>query len=528
MNDIIIQLKTYLYGCWRHKWAMIGAAWFVCVAGWLYVQVMPDQYQATARVYVDTQSMLRPLLRGLAVETGMQQQLELMTRTLLSRPKLEKVARMTDMDLKAKTPEQMDGLLEALRHNIKIDGTGNVNLYTISYENSDPQLAKRVVQSILTLFVESSLGANREDSNVARSFLSDQVKDYESRLEAAEERLKEFKRKHIGQMPSEGKDYYDRLQEANRDLSSTKEALLEAEKRRDMLKEQVQGDAPAFGVAPQSGSSEMQEADSPLTQRIQNLEMQLDSLLLKYTPQHPDVVAIKRTIDTLKEQRKKELESMPKTPPSDALASNPLYQQMMLQLGSAEADVAALQARYETRKKQVEELKRLVNTIPQVEEDLSQLNRDYNINKENYEKLLSRLESAKLSTQADQNANDVQFKVIDPPRVPNVPSDPNRPLLMSAVLIGGALAGIALALFLSQVRLVFDTRRALSDAAGLPVLGSVSVVWSPAMMLRRRVRSGIFVLSAVLLLGVYSALMTYQLSGANLMPHISGLFGSKT
>ena len=138
MQDIIAQITSYARGAWRNRWYMIAAVWFVCIAGWLVVYKLPDEYEATARVYVDTQSVLRPLLKGIAVEGGVQQQVALMTRTLLSRPNLEKVARMTDMDLKAKTPEQMDALLDGLRHDIQIADAGKVDLYTITYQNSNP------------------------------------------------------------------------------------------------------------------------------------------------------------------------------------------------------------------------------------------------------------------------------------------------------------------------------------------------------------------------------------------------------
>lgn len=529
MHDLIVQLKTYLRGVWRYRWTMMAATWFVCIAGWAFVYQMPDQYEATARVHVDTQSMLRPLLRGLAVQTSVQQQVVLMTRTLLSRPNLEKVARMTDMDLKAKTPEKMDNLLEGLRHEIQIKGAGKVDLYTISYENSDPQLAKRVVQSLLTIFVESSLGETRKDSDVAQSFLQKQVKDYESRLKAAEERLKEYKRTHVGLMPSEGKDYFQRLQDATNKLQQIKVSLEEAKTRRDELKRQIDGEEPAFGITNQPNSQSTAQLDSPLNERIQRLEEKLDSLLLKYTPQHPDVLAIKRTIKDLKEQRKKELAAMPKGAAEDqSLNQNPVYQQMKIQLSNAQANVAALKVRYNAQKAQVDNLRKMVNTLPQVEEDLTQLNRDYTINKQNYEKLLARLESARISQQADQEANDVKFKIIDPPRVPTQPSAPNRPLFMSIVLLGGVLSGLALAVFMSQVKMTFDNRRSLADAIGLPVLGSVSVIWTSPMVLKRRLAKAFFVMVTLLLVSVYSGLMAMQLTDGAVLSRVKSLLGAIT
>jgi polysaccharide chain length determinant protein (PEP-CTERM system associated) len=523
MHELFTQISNYLRGMWRNRWHLMTAMWFVCIVGWVVVYKLPDQYEATARVYVDTQSVLRPLLKGLAVEAGVQQEVALMTRTLLSRPNLEKVARTTDLDLKAKTPEQMDSLLDGLRHDIQIADAGKVDLYTISYQNSNPDLAKRVVQALLTIFVESSLGENRKDSDIAQSFLSDQVKDYEARLQAAEERLKEFKRKHIGMMPSQGKDYFQRLQDASEQLRQTGLTLEEAKKRRDELKRQLKGNEPTFGIA-----TSPSQLTSSLDQRIQDLEEKLDNMLLQYTPQHPDVIAIKRTIGDLKKQREKEIEAMGNNPDLNSMSNNPVYQQMKIQLGTAEADVAALQARFDEQTKRVKDLHRMVDTIPQVEEDLAQLNRDYDVNKKNYEELLARLESARLSQQADQRADNIRFKIIDPPRVPLVPSAPNRPLFMSVVLVGGIFAGIALAIFMAQIRVTYDTRRSLAEATGLPVLGCVSVVWTPAMSLRRRLNKGFFIFGAVALFGLYTAIMAYFLVDTSMISHVTSLIRAKT
>ena len=324
-------------------------------------------------------------------------------------------------------------------------------------------------------------------------------------------------------MPSQGKDYFQRLQEAVQQLQQTQLTLEEAKKRRDELKKQLKGSEPTFGI-----ETSPSQFNSPLDQRIQSLEERRDNLLLQYTPQHPDVIALNRTISDLKKQRQKEMEAMAGNQDANSINNNPVYQQMKIQLGTAEADLAALQARYDEQEKGVMKLRRMVDTIPQVEADLAQLNRDYDVNKKNYEELLARLESARLSQQADQQADNIKFKIIDPPRVPTTPSAPNRPLYMSVVLLGGIFAGIALAIFMSQVRMTFDTRRSLSEATGLPVLGSVSVVWTPKMTFRNRLGKGVFVFAAVALLGVYSALMAHQLLDINLMAKISSLIGSKT
>ena len=162
MDQVIQQLLAYVKATWHRRWWGVGMAWLVCIFGWTWVMFLPDRYEASARVYVDTQTLLKPLLAGLAAEPNIEQQIKLMTRQLVSRPTLEKVARMTDLDVRAKTPEQTERMLDGLASKISIADTGKENLYTISYQDANADLAKKVVQSLLTIFVETSLGKTRQ------------------------------------------------------------------------------------------------------------------------------------------------------------------------------------------------------------------------------------------------------------------------------------------------------------------------------------------------------------------------------
>lgn len=511
MQELLDQLLDYVRGAWRFRWYMHLVAWPLCIAGWIIVYQLPNQYEASARVYVDTQSVLRPLLRGLAVQGNVGQEVELMTRTLLSRPNLEKIARMTDMDLAVTTPEAMEELLDRLKHTIKLTGRGRENLYSLTYTDNDPRQAKQVVQSLLTLFVETSLGDSRKDSRSAQSFLDTQIKEYEARLFAAEERLKEFKRENIGLMPTDGGgEYFTRLQAAMSRLSNAELELSEAVNRRNELRRQLRGEEPTFGmVAPPKA----QVINSALDARIQSLQTRLDDLLLQFTDKHPDVSSLQRTIKTLEEQKAKEIAQLEKSAPqrSNNLDTNPVYQQLRISLGEVDANVVGLGVRVKQFQAEVDKLKQAVDVIPKIEADFKRLNRDYDVNKKNYDTLVERRETAKMSEDASKSGDNVKFRVIDPPFVPSEPSSPNRPLLTSAVLIGGWLAGILFAFFMSQIKPTFDGVRPVTRELGLPVLGSVSRVWTGKARLKRRMEVITFGIGGLLLVSVYGAYMTYQL-----------------
>lgn len=504
MHEVLTKLMSYLRGMWLRRWYAVIAAWLIAMVGWTWVYITPNRYEATARVYIDTQTILKPLLTGLTVAPNMDQIVTMMTRTLISRPNMEKVARMTDLDVRAKTPKETEALLDGLASDIKLGVTRGDDLYTISYQHRDPEVAKRVVQSLLTILVESSLGTKRKDTDSAKRFIEDQLKGYEEKLVAAENSLKEFKQKHVGLMPGQGGDYFTKLGAAQQALSEAQLALREAESRRDQLKRQLADEEPDAKGSAEAASPANPEIDS----RIQELQKRLDQLRLVYTERHPDVVATKRLIEQLEQQKKDEAKTKKPTAASAGASSNPFYQQLGISLAEAEANVASMRARVSELSGRLVQLKQAVNMVPEVEAQLTQLTRDYEVNKQNYDQLLTRRESAEISEQMESKTDVIDFRVVDPPRVPSKPTFPNRPLLISLVLLGAIAAGLALSFVVSQVMPVVPDRVALKDLSDYPILGSVSMVWSDTQKRQRKRSVMAYAVSFMSLLGAYGVLMT--------------------
>ena len=505
MHESLAQLMAYLKATWRRRWYIIIIAWLVSIAGWSWVYTLPDRYEASARVFVDTQSLLRPLLSGLAVQPNFDQQVSMMTRTLISRPNLEKVARMTDLDIKAKTPAETEDMLNGLASQIQISSSGGNNLYTIAYQNKNPDLAKRVVQSLLTIFVESSLGGNRKDLAHSQKFIEEQLKGYEQKLIAAESALKDFKRQHIGIMPGQGGDYYAKLTSAATVLNQAKLELKEAENRRDQLKRQLSDEEPDLSSSVMTSSSNP-EIDS----RIKDLEKQLDALRLRFTEEHPDVVGTKRIIAQLEEQKKQEAATR-KPGSVQTQTQNPVRQQLTIAFAEAEASIASFHARVAEYQNRYNELKSASDRIPQVEADFTQLTRDYEVYKSNYEGLLSRRESVAMSGEVEAKGETVDFRVVDPPRVPLNPAWPNRPLMMALVMLGGIAAGIVVAFLVSQIRRTVDDRHALREVSGRPLLGVINMIATVDTTRKNRKRLLAYALSFMSLLGTFGVLILLQL-----------------
>ncbi len=370
-------------------------------------------------MHVDTQSILRPLLAGLAVQPNVDQMVAMMARTLLSRPNLEKVIRMADMDIKLKTPEEREARIFALSRQLTIGTAGSENLYVISYRNTNPVEAKRVVQSLLTIFVEGSLGDKRKDSDSARRFLDEQLKAYSEKLMAADNAVTEFKRKNLGLMPGQGGGYYARLGEAKAAVSQAELELKEAENARDAMKKQLSGEAEMPSLLDEKAPLG-EPANPEIDARIQALQQKMDALRLTYTEAHPDILSAQRVIAQLKEQKITEAKSRKPSPVGSA--QNPVQQQLTVSLAAAEAGVASMKARVAEYIKRYEALKGAVNMLPQVDAEFAQLTRDHQVIRSNYDQLLSRRESAQMGSEMEANASIVDFRVIDPPQVPSWPS----------------------------------------------------------------------------------------------------------
>lgn len=486
MDELIGQITTTARGMWVYRRLAMLAVWVIGAIGAGVVLTMPDYYQASARVFVDTQSILRPLMTGIAVQPNIEQQVAMLSRTLINRPTVERLVRAADLDLGSHSKASTDALVDAVTKSISIQSTGRDNLYTLSYRDRSPEKAQLVVQSLLTIFVESSLGATRQDSDSARRFLDDQIKNYEAKLTEAEGRLKTFKLRNLEMQSQNGLDSAGRAAEVENMLSQARLDLREAESAKAAAARQLEE---MRAQAAQALSGPAPDVQTPeLDARLFAQKRNLDALLQRYTDEHPDVVRTRTLIAELEAQKRKEIEELrrklQKTGTAPLSQANPAAVELSRIYSTAEVQVASLRARvveYESRVRRVHEQ---LKEAPKLEAELAQLNRDYQINQKNYADLVARRESALMSGKLENTSNVAEFRVIDPPRVAPKPVAPNRLLLMPVSLLAAIAAGLGMAFLMSQVRPVFFDGATLRQVTQLPLLGVVALI--PSDEQRRR------------------------------------------
>ena len=525
MDLIISQIRQALRGIWHYRWWGLAITWAVGVGGAAFVLTLPNRYEATARVYVDTQSILKPLLSGLAVQPNTEQQVGLLSRTLLSRPTLEKLVRATDLDAGAGSRAEVERILDGLASGIKITSTGRDNLYTLSFQHGERERAQRVVQAVVSNFVESGIGRSRTDSAQAKKFIDEQIKAYEEKLVEAENRRKEFRLRNIDITNPDGKDSSARLGMAIEQYERARLELREAENARNEAKRQME--ELRSGSANSATQSLLQEsainiATPEIDARIDAQRKALDGLLLRYTEAHPDVANGRTLLKSLEEQKRREMAELRRAAlaaPSamNTSLNNPAMAEVSRLLAGAEVQVAGLKARVEEYSAKVTQARSLLKVSPEIEAQSVALDRDYALNRKSYEDLLSRRQSAELTGELDEATGLAEFRVIDPPRVSDKPVSPNRLLLMLGVLAAALGAGVGAAFVIHEIRPIFSTGRQLADKLKVPLLGVVGLVPSPENLRAIRVSRMRFYALAVAFITLYLlGLTTVLFSSRNL------------
>lgn len=516
MDSLLLLARQHLRNAWRRRWLGVLAAWVICIAGWAGVMAIPNQYEASARLYVDVDSVLTPLLRGIAVDSAPTSQLEVLQRTLLSRPNIEKLISKTGLDLSITSAADHERLYKHLANDIRVQSQTKT-LFTISYRDRNPKLAREVVNALLTIFIESASGGSRMDMDNARRFLEGQIASYQQQLRAAEQRRADFRARYAEVLPGGPDSSVPAVESARTQVTLLDGRLQDQKLARDALRRELESTprmlvTEAGGLLPGSGPA-------PLKLRLQEAEDQLRVLLLKDTEQHPDVIAQKKLIEALKAEQARRPAASANAPAAIAAggrsASNPVYEQLRLKLVEADTNLVSLERQRDEAVRNRDRLEKIQHDQPGLIAEYQNMDRDYGVLRKNYEELLARLQSANIAQAAETQADKVKLQIVDPVQVPRLPVSPNRLLLFTGVLLAGIGGGIAGPVLLGQLDQSFiaaeDLRR-----LGRPVLGGISLANRASA--RTRLMAAFSVGAAVtVLIIIYGGLMLHVLRGTALI-----------
>jgi polysaccharide chain length determinant protein (PEP-CTERM system associated) len=517
MQQWKIKALTYLSSIFLYRWYALAAAWALCLIGWGVVAAMPDQYQAEAKVYIDTDNLMDPLLKGLTVSIDPAQEIAVMLKTLITRPTLEQVVRLTSPTAAKMTPIELEQKVQDLQNRIAIRGLETRNYYAIGYTDNDAQYATAVTQSLLSIMQDSRVGGTRLDMDSARAFIAKKVQEYEERLRDADKRRADFRAANLDIL-SKGVAA-NRITTADTAYEQARKDLNSATVRRDSVKEQLAAlpkevpmDERMFmtttvgGVPTEGGMRTETPLLSNPVQRLEQAQTTLAELRTRYTDSHPDVVAQKKLITQLEAQLAAKPDKSSNRP--SVMVPNPVYSQLQTKLSDEETNVAVARQHVSEAATELSRAKQDASQAIDVQARYDGLERDYGNIQKTYSELLQSREAASLSQARDDQNQGVSFRVLEPPQLPRIPAAPNRLALNSLVLVLGIGGGAAIAVLLALNSGRFFTSEDITAQFGIPLIGVITALPQPFRTRRSRLSAVALSVSVVLLLLGYVGVVT--------------------
>lgn len=498
MEAIYTEIRIALYAIWRMRWLALAIAWGICLIGWVMVMRVPAAYESGARIQVQVKSLFAD-----GAEGDMQKNVDRVRQSLTSTEILKRVVRTVSNGERPLTSSEALSLIGALRGGISITAQGEdlleiktrISLKGIS-EQQTAFIARNVTQKLIEIFIQENVIGSKANNAETLTFLDQELARRAKELTDVDRRRAQITQSTLGSLPGSG-TLDQRMDAARNEMVNLESGLMQARSALAAMNGQIAAtpaQIPAGGVGIDS-----------LDQRIGTLEGQLSEAVSRgWTEKHPDVIAIRAQLAQLRaEKARGGSRSVP-------MAPNPVYVSLRSMQAERQGNVAALQARKSQLEGAVNMIAQRQLAAPVAQIDQARLDRDYDVLKEQYNKLLAQRESAKLRSDATGKTDGVQFRVIDQPSLPRQPAAPNRTMLLTAVLIAGIVIGSGVAFAKSQLSSVYTTTQQLAKASGLPVLGSISEVITADTRAIRRKQMMWFSSAAAGLPGMFMLLMLIE------------------
>jgi polysaccharide biosynthesis transport protein len=499
----------------RRRWWLMGPL-FVCgLTGFAVARVWPRLYRSEAMILVE-----QPQVREQSVTTNVaadaQDRLQSMTQEVLSRTRLSRLIEQFNLYPRDRTHMIMDDLVDKMRKRINIDpvgvaGPGQPTAFTISFTAESPRLAQQVTEKLTSVLIEQNMADRTQASEGTPSFLEKQLEEARKDLDEKEQRQRQFKMQYLGELPEQAQSNSQILNSLETQLHSTSDALARAQQDKMYLEsvrneylaaQQKAAQSSAQATTANSGVGTAGAADTAL----RNLRDQLTQLEAKYTPQHPDIVRLKKEIEEW-ESLKQNVQNAKNTgTPSSNVDSDQPKAQALIEIESRlkanATEIAGYRKDMADLRQRITELQARLSLTPVREQQLEDVGRDYENARTYYQSLLNKKLESELATNLQNRRQGQQLRVLDAANLPQRPSEPNVTLIAVAGWIMGLGLGVGLIVLRESTPGVLASEADISNRTGLPVLVRIPVLRSPREQAARRWRGALEVCAvAALILG---------------------------
>jgi len=539
-----LDLRVYLDLLFRNRWWVLVAMIIGGIAAGIVAYVSPKIYESKSTVLVEDDDMLRTLTRSMAVAPSLTSKMQFLEQRLLTRDNLTQIARRLDLDLEARTPRELELLLNQMRGDIAIRASGRGQLIEIAFQHDEPTVARDVVAMLTDMLLEENLGAKRVEAHQAYDFISQQLEIYRTRLEESERRLREFKQQNLVEagvgaaMPAGegGEDTapvaafgdVNRLEQHREQFSTLEITLGQLKMQRAEFAKQLDQE-PRWISAQQDYGAGSGAPTSETEQRIAGLESKIEELRLSYTDRHPAILQLQAQIEQLTAAQSAAADA-PSEGEVDELADlgdqvlNPTYVSLKEKISGLDAQISASTAEAEQLRVKIAGLEKVILDVPRKEQELVALRRDYAVNSSTYNNLLKRLEEARVTKEMEVQDKGGRIRVIEPATVPYKPVKPNRVMILLMGLGGGLAAGYGIGFLRHLMDNTVKSEDDVRGLVGLPVLGQIPTMITHNDRRRHRLTNLAFGAVASFAVLVFGGVLWLELIGTGLYP-IRAFFG---
>jgi len=539
-----LDLRLYLDLLFRNRWWVLVAMIIGGIAAGIVAYVSPKIYESKSTVLVEDDDMLRTLTRSMAVAPSLTSKMQFLEQRLLTRDNLTQIARRLDLDLEARTPRELELLLNQMRGDIAIRASGRGQLIEIAFQHDEPTVARDVVAMLTDMLLEENLGAKRVEAHQAYDFISQQLEIYRTRLEESERRLREFKQQNLVEagvgaaMPAGegGEDTapvaafgdVNRLEQHREQFSTLEITLGQLKMQRAEFAKQLDQE-PRWISAQQDYGAGSGAPTSETEQRIAGLESKIEELRLSYTDRHPAILQLQAQIEQLTAAQSAAADA-PSEGEVDELADlgdqvlNPTYVSLKEKISGLDAQISASTAEAEQLRVKIAGLEKVILDVPRKEQELVALRRDYAVNSSTYNNLLKRLEEARVTKEMEVQDKGGRIRVIEPATVPYKPVKPNRVMILLMGLGGGLAAGYGIGFLRHLMDNTVKSEDDVRGLVGLPVLGQIPTMITHNDRRRHRLTNLAFGAVASFAVLLFGGVLWLELRGVGLYP-IRAFFG---
>jgi polysaccharide chain length determinant protein (PEP-CTERM system associated) len=518
------------------KWLVLGVFGLITAVTDIVSSQMPDVYSSETVILVDPQKVPDSYVKA-TVTGDVRNRLGTLSQQILSATRLQKIIDNLNLyPVERKTMPREDVITE-MRKDISVNvlsdfgGGQDLQAFRIKYSGRDPRLVAQVTNELASLFIEENLKAREQQATGTTEFLENQLQETRKALEAQEAKLKEFKLKHIGEMPEQQAATLQVLGQLQSQLQLESDALGRAEQQRTYIQSMLAQSAPVVDVDEFDGKPQQQSINAPAPKQspLGVLKARLAALQGRYSDLHPEIQRLKRQIADEEAKEGKEVASAsalpaaaPAAPPSAAPSPQaarkipvpPKYVNPVL-----EAQLRSMDAEIKKHKDEQLRLSRLVasytakvEAIPVREQQIADLARDYEISKAHYSQLLEKQLSAQTATQLEIRQKGEKFSILDPAQPAERPSRPNRLLINVAGAVVGLGLGLLMALATEFLGMSITSPDQITASTGIQVLEVIPIISTHADKVVRKKRIMLAALSgmAAMLVGGVVVLFHYR------------------